>query len=173
MTKELEKALKYYMLEGIVNQVKHEYEDEADFEEKYGKTDTLDEVASLYCDIKSSEDVDNMLKKFIEAFPEEYNELLDYFDITLSDIGLREYITWGYDKDNDVWEEYYRGIDKDKAIEIAIEKSDFMDKGNLKTKNGEPIDWIEVVDSKAEYKKDYSNDRIWASYEDRDEDLSI
>ncbi len=88
MTAKLENALKDYMMTGICEQVKHEYEDEDDFEQKYGKTDTLQEIVDLYSSLKSKEDYIYMAKSFIEAYPEETKELCIFFDVSLGDIGL-------------------------------------------------------------------------------------
>lgn len=87
MTAKLENALKDYMMTGICEQVKHEYEDEDDFEQKYGKTDTLQEIVDLYSSLKLKEDYIYMAKSFIETYPEEAKELCIFFDVTLGDIG--------------------------------------------------------------------------------------
>jgi hypothetical protein len=81
----------------------------------------------------------------------------------------KEYAVWGYDKDNDVWDEYYRGIDADTAKKIALEKTMDMESGNLvrvcSDGHKEPIDWVEVVETKAEYHRDYKEYVVWSSYD--------
>ena len=170
-------ALKDFLLTGITEQVKHEYETEEEFEEMYGPTDTIDEVISLLCDLKCNEDICRVYcPACLDADPQNYRHYLDLFGLDLDEVEdldgkkYTEYITWGYDKDGDVYEEYYRGIDKDTAIEVAEKRTVFMEQGRLyrTLKNGdtEPIDWVEVVDSGAEFCDDseYSSHVIWSSY---------
>jgi hypothetical protein len=81
----------------------------------------------------------------------------------------KEYITWGYDKDHDVWEEYYRGDNKEDAVQMGIQKTVEMEGYGLFRKcddgSKEPIDWIEVVTSKAEEVRDYKEHLVWSSYD--------
>lgn len=70
------------------------------------------------------------------------------------------YTVVGYDKDNDVYVEYE---DYDLSVEAeyhAKQLKKLLDKGELRRENGEPIDWIEVVQS------DNYDVVYWASYEE-------
>ena len=176
MTKEQEFNLKNFLLEGIVNQVKHEYDTEEEFEEIYGPSNTVDDVIDILCNIKCHEDIAYLYcPACIDADPENYQHYLYAFGCELSEIGEKpgeynEYIVWGYDKDNDAYDEYYRGIEKDKAVQIAEGKAKELEAGALfhVKENGdkEPIDWVEVVNSRAEFVEDYSDLIVWCSYDE-------
>jgi hypothetical protein len=72
------------------------------------------------------------------------------------------YCVLGYDKDNSVFENYGNIKELDKAISKAKELTVKCKADELRRLNGEPIDWIEVVDAK-------NWDVIyWASYEEVD-----
>ena len=68
------------------------------------------------------------------------------------------YTIQAYDKDNDIYDDLDKGEDLDALIEEAISLTEKMFAGQLKSKKGEPYDWIEVVDDR--YKV------YWASYDD-------
>lgn len=72
------------------------------------------------------------------------------------------YTVVGYDKDNDIYvvldDEYTLSID---AEIYAKELLPLLDKDQLRTKNGEPIDWIEIY-----YNYNCEDETmVWASYE--------
>ena len=73
------------------------------------------------------------------------------------------YTVVGYDKDNDIYvvldDKYTLSID---AEIYAKELIPLLHSGQLRTENGEPIDWIEIY-------YDYNGKdeaMIWVSYED-------
>ena len=72
------------------------------------------------------------------------------------------YTIIGYDKDNDVFEEYGDYEVLYNANEKAKELMSLLIEDELKRDNGEPIDWIEI------YWNWNKNDEemIWASYEE-------
>ena len=58
------------------------------------------------------------------------------------------YTVVGYDKDNDVYEEYGEYSSLWGAHNRASELSKMIAKGELRRKdNGEPIDWIEIYEN--------------------------
>ena len=71
--------LRYTLIEGVAIQLSHEYEDEEDFEEKFGNTDTLEDAVDLYCRYKNDEDVRYMCQKWISKFPIDKEYLLSLF----------------------------------------------------------------------------------------------
>ncbi len=176
MSKDLS-TLKDYLLSGITEQVKYEYETKKEFEEVYGPTDTIDEVINLICNLKDYEDICRVYcPACLDADPENYQHYLDLFEVRLSELEnpdgkkYQEYITWGYDKDNDVYVEFYRGIEETAAIEVAEKKTNLLNHNQLyrilTTGEVEPIDWIEVVKSDAELcaNGEYKDYLIWSSY---------
>lgn len=86
--KEMENALRNYCMTTICDQVKHEYDTEEEFEEKYGSTDTIEQVVELYCELKIREDQVNTARDFIESFPEEEDRILSLFEMDREDLGL-------------------------------------------------------------------------------------
>ena len=74
--------LRYTLIEGVAIQLSHEYEDEEDFEEKFGNTDTLEDAIDLYCRYKNDEDVRYMCQKWISKFPIDKEYLLSLFGQT-------------------------------------------------------------------------------------------
>ena len=74
--------LRYTLIEGVAIQLSHEYEDEEDFEEKFGNTDTLEDAVDLYCGYKNDEDVRYMCQKWISKFPSDKEYLLSLFGQT-------------------------------------------------------------------------------------------
>ena len=155
MSKDLS-ALKDYLLSGITEQVKYEYETKKEFEEVYGPTDTIDEVINLICNLKDYEDICRIYcPACLDADPENYQHYLAF---------------WGYDKDNDVYVEFYRGIEKTAAIEMAEKKTNLLNHNQLyrilATGEIEPIDWVEVVEGDAELcaSGEYKDYLIWSSY---------
>ena len=177
MTKKEEFNLKYFLLEGVVGQVKHEYDTEEEFEEMFGPTDTVDDVLSILIDIKDSDDLTGVYcPACIDADPENYQHYLYMFDCKIGEIGehpgdYAEYVVRGYDKDSDVYEEYYRGVEREKAAEIADQKISELNGGELfrTTSSGqaEPIDWVEMVkldDTDKEYPMDLV---VKSSYENK------
>jgi hypothetical protein len=66
------------------------------------------------------------------------------------------YTVVGYDKDNDIYEEYGEYSSIWPAYRKAIELGEMVKKGELRREdNGEPIDWIEIYgkwNSPDEYK---------------------
>lgn len=70
------------------------------------------------------------------------------------------YTVVGYDKDNDVYEEYGEYSSLWNAHRRASELNKMIDSGELRRKdNGEPIDWIEIYENwngPDEYKIDMS-----------------
>lgn len=72
-------ALRDELVEAVALQLNHEYEDEEDFEEKFGPTNTLEEAAALYCERKCSEDIERTRNEWVSLFPQDkdyINELL-------------------------------------------------------------------------------------------------
>lgn len=55
------------------------------------------------------------------------------------------YTVDGYDKDNDVYAEYWRGEDLEKAKEIATILDNIAMQDGLVRCSGEPIDWVQVT----------------------------
>lgn len=55
------------------------------------------------------------------------------------------YTVDGYDKDNDVYVEYWKGEDLEKAKEIAIILNNIAMHDGLIRCSGEPIDWVQVT----------------------------
>lgn len=55
------------------------------------------------------------------------------------------YTVDGYDKDNDVYVEYWRGEDLEKAKEIATILDNIAMHDGLVRCSGEPIDWVQVT----------------------------
>lgn len=55
------------------------------------------------------------------------------------------YTVDGYDKDNDVYVEYWKGEDLEKAKEIAIVLNNIAMHDGLIRCSGEPIDWVQVT----------------------------
>lgn len=55
------------------------------------------------------------------------------------------YTVDGYDKDNDVYVEYWKGEDLEKAKEIAIVLNNIAIHDGLVRCSGEPIDWVQVT----------------------------
>jgi len=55
------------------------------------------------------------------------------------------YTVDGYDKDNDVYVEYWKGEDLEKAKEIAIVLNNIAMHDGLVRCSGEPIDWVQVT----------------------------
>ena len=74
--------LRYTLVEGVAIQLSHEYEDEEDFEKKFGNTDTLEDAVDLYCRYKNDEDVRSMCQKWISKFPIDKEYLLSLFGQT-------------------------------------------------------------------------------------------
>ena len=74
--------LRYTLIEGVAIQLSHEYEDEEDFEKKFGNTDTLEDAVDLYCRYKNDEDVRYMCQKWISKFPSDKEYLLSLFGQT-------------------------------------------------------------------------------------------
>jgi hypothetical protein len=72
------------------------------------------------------------------------------------------YCVLGYDKDNSVFENYGNIKELDEAISKAKELTVKCRADELRRLNGEPIDWIEVVDAR-NWEKIY-----WSSYEEVD-----
>lgn len=54
------------------------------------------------------------------------------------------YTVVGYDKDNDVYAVCGRYSDEYTAFNEARRFSDMVNRGELHTANGEPVDWMEV-----------------------------
>ena len=73
--------LRYTLIEGVAIQLSHEYEDEEDFEEKFGNTDTLEDAVDLYCRYKNDEDVRSMCNKWMLKFPNDKEYLLALFGL--------------------------------------------------------------------------------------------
>ena len=73
--------LRYTLIEGVAIQLSHEYEDEEDFEEKFGNTDTLEDAIDLYCRYKNDEDVQSMCNKWMLKFPNDKEYLLALFGL--------------------------------------------------------------------------------------------
>lgn len=74
--------LRYTLIEGVAIQLSHEYEDEEDFEKKFGNTETLEDAVDLYCRYKNDEDVRYMCQKWISKFPIDKEYLLSLFGQT-------------------------------------------------------------------------------------------
>ena len=74
--------LRYTLIEGVAIQLSHEYEDEEDFEKKFGNTDALEDAVDLYCRYKNDEDVRYMCQKWISKFPSDKEYLLSLFGQT-------------------------------------------------------------------------------------------
>ena len=74
--------LRYTLIEGVAIQLSHEYEDEEDFEKKFGNTETLEDAVALYCRYKNDEDVRYMCQKWISKFPIDKEYLLSLFGQT-------------------------------------------------------------------------------------------
>lgn len=70
------------------------------------------------------------------------------------------YTVVGYDKDNDVYVEYESYDLSAEAEYHAKQLKKLLDKGELRRENGEPIDWIEIVQS------DNYDVVYWVSYEE-------
>ena len=73
--------LRYTLIDGVAIQLSHEYEDEEDFEEKFGNTDTLEDAVALYCRYKNDEDVRSMCNKWMLKFPNDKEYLLALFGL--------------------------------------------------------------------------------------------
>ena len=73
--------LRYTLIDGVAIQLSHEYEDEEDFEEKFGNTDTLEDAVDLYCRYKNDEDVRSMCNKWMLKFPNDKEYLLALFGL--------------------------------------------------------------------------------------------
>ena len=82
MTEKDVERLRYTLIEGVAIQLSHEYEDEEDFEKKFGNTDTLEDAVALYCRYKNDEDVRSMCQKWISKFPIDKEYLLSLFGQT-------------------------------------------------------------------------------------------
>ena len=92
MTKEEELNLKNYLLEGIAGQVSHDYDTEEEFEEKYGPTDTIDDVIDILVDIKDHDDLAYVYcPACIDADPDNYRHYLRAFDCDIDEIGDGNY----------------------------------------------------------------------------------
>ena len=74
--------LRYTLIEGVAIQLSHEYEDEEDFEKKFGNTETLEDAVALYCRYKNDEDVRYMCQTWISKFPIDKEYLLSLFGQT-------------------------------------------------------------------------------------------
>ena len=73
--------LRYTLVEGVAIQLSHEYEDEEDFEEQFGNTNTLEDAVDLYCRYKNDEDVRSMCNKWMLKFPNDKEYLLALFGL--------------------------------------------------------------------------------------------
>ncbi len=73
--------MKADMLESLAIQLSHEYEDEKDFEEKFGSTESFEDVLSLFMEKKCSEDIEHYTKGYIEAYPEFEDKILMEFGL--------------------------------------------------------------------------------------------
>ena len=73
--------LRYTLIEGVAIQLSHEYEDEEDFEKKFGNTETLEDAVALYCRYKNDEDVRSMCNKLMLKFPNDKEYLLALFGL--------------------------------------------------------------------------------------------
>lgn len=79
----LKKDIMDYCLTTICDQVKHEYDTPEEFEDKYGKTDTVEDVVSLYLELKCSEDVENTVSHYIETYPEYKEYIAELFEVDM------------------------------------------------------------------------------------------
>ena len=79
MTEKDMERLRYALVEGVAIQLSHEYEDEEDFEKKFGNTETLEDAVALYCRYKNDEDVQSMCNKWMLKFPNDKEYLLSLF----------------------------------------------------------------------------------------------
>ncbi len=70
------------------------------------------------------------------------------------------YTVVGYDKDNDVYVEYGDYHRQIEAEHHARELADLVYRDKLRRENGEPIDWIEIVQT------DDWDVVYWVSYEE-------
>lgn len=63
-----------------------------------------------------------------------------------------------YDKDNGTYIDFTESSDLEKLIKEAEQMRELLLKDKLKNTNGEPFDWIEIVDCEKE------SNVVWASY---------
>jgi hypothetical protein len=75
------KAISSHCLEGVVNQLKRTFDDEDDFEAKYGKTDTVEEVVELYVEHKLHSDVVKTTLEFATLYPQFAERIESLFDV--------------------------------------------------------------------------------------------
>lgn len=70
----------------VALQLYKEYEDEEDFETKFGKTDTLESAVGLFLKYKCKEDVVAKATKWIRLCPGSSKEILELFDLAEEDL---------------------------------------------------------------------------------------
>lgn len=74
-------AISSYCLESVVDQLKRAFDDEDDFEAKYGKTDTVEEVVELYIKHKLHTDVVRTTLVFATHYPQFAERIEKLFDV--------------------------------------------------------------------------------------------
>lgn len=73
--------MKNDMIESLAIQLNHEYDDEEDFEKKFGPTEDFEDVVALFLEKKCSEDIEHYAKGYIEAYPEFEDKILQSFGL--------------------------------------------------------------------------------------------
>ena len=86
MTYEHIEELRRELVESVAIQLSHYYEDEEDFEEKFGSTDDIADAVELYLKYKNEETICQMCKKWIHKCPNDKEYLLSLFELDEEDI---------------------------------------------------------------------------------------
>lgn len=86
ITREDKEFMRTHLEQAVAEQLSHEYEDEKQFKEKFGSTDTLEDVSNLYVQYKCYEDIIARYKEYNELYPHNEEFLLDLFGLTKEDV---------------------------------------------------------------------------------------